>query len=97
MHLDDSKPLVARGLQVQAPARQGGQRRSLGVMESLSLILSALGTAQEWTGVRWKNVRDEQGVPVAIAMIRDAEFSMTQNGETILSHDPKMISRGETK
>ncbi len=56
----------------------------MGPVEGLHLILSALGAAREWTGVQWKNGRDAHGAPVAIAVIQNAEFSMTQSGETTL-------------
>ena len=95
MHLDDARPLVASGIQVQAPARQGGKRRGLGAGEGLHLILSALGAVREWTGVRWKNGRDAQGNPVAIAMIQNAEFLTTPDGETSLRcSDQPGVSKG---
>jgi hypothetical protein len=83
---------VASGIQVQSPARQGAKRRGMQPGEGLHLILTALGAAREWTGVKWKNGRDAHGAPVAIAIIQNAEFSMAQDGETTLrqSGQPKL-------
>lgn len=85
MHLDDLKPLLADGIQVQAPARQGSRRRALQVKEIMALILAALGAANRWTGVHWKNSYDSSGAPLAIAILHGAQFGEDETGNTTLN------------
>jgi hypothetical protein len=83
LHLDDAKPLIAESIQVQLPTRRGGGARETGREEAAALTLSALGTVNRWAGVKWKNIKDINGNPVAIAFIPGAKFD-NQTGKTTL-------------
>jgi hypothetical protein len=83
MHLDNAKPLIAESFQVQIPRTRGGGARETGRDEAAALTLSALGTVNRWAGVKWKNVIDENGTPIAIAFIPGAKFD-DQTGKTTL-------------
>jgi hypothetical protein len=52
--------------------------------EAASLALSALGTVNRWAGVKWKNSKDHNGKPIAIAVIPGAKFD-DQAGKTTLA------------
>ena len=83
MHLDDATPLIAESIQVQLLRTSGGGTRETGREEAAALTLSALGTVNRWAGVKWKNVKDANGNPVAIAFIPGAKFD-DQTGKTTL-------------
>lgn len=76
---------MAESLQVQVPARRGGGRRDTAVEEAYTLILAALGAANRWTGVKWKNAQDAEGKPIAIAVIPGAKFDESKGKTTLNS------------
>ena len=80
LHLENTHPLRTSPLQVQAPLRRGGKRRTPGAHEALGMLLSALGAA---AGVKWTNTRSRDGEPLAVALIPGAQFS-EKNGKTTL-------------
>ncbi len=53
--------------------------------EATSFLTGALATVAEHFGVEIKNIQNEQGQPMAIAIIKNAQFG-EENGETILAH-----------
>lgn len=63
--------------------RRGGGARDTDVDEATALTLAALGAVNRWAGVKWKNVKDANGNPVAIAVIPGAKFD-DQTGKTTL-------------
>ena len=95
MRLDDLKPLLADDIQAQAPARQGGRRRALQIKEIMALTLVALGAANRWTGVHWKNSYDSSGAPLAIAILRGAQFGEDETGYTTLNETGEILSHEE--
>ena len=97
MRLDDLKPLLAEDIQAQAPARQGGRRRALQVKEIMALILAALGAANRWTGVHWKNGYDSSGAPLAIAILHGAQFGEDETGYTTLKESEAILSHEESR
>jgi len=96
VRLDDLKPLQADGIQAQAPARQGGRRRAMQVKETMALIIAALGAANRWTGVHWKNGYDSSGAPLAIAILRGAQFGEDETGYTTLNETDAILSHEES-
>ena len=53
--------------------------------EATSFLTGALATVAEHFGVEIKNIQNEQGQPMAIAIIKNAQFG-EENGETVLAH-----------
>lgn len=90
MHLDDLKPLLAEGIQVRFPARQGGGKREALLLEAIAMTIAALGAINRWAGVKWQNRIDANGRPIAIAIIPGVRF-VEQDGRTIL--DPADIKK----
>ena len=70
--------MIAHEFQVQGPRRLGGGKRAPDMEEIRSLLLSALATA----GARWMNVRAQDGKPLALAVIPEAQF--TEHDQTCL-------------
>lgn len=53
--------------------------------EATSFLTGALAAVAEHFGVEVKNIKNKQGQPMAIAIIKNAQFG-EENGETILAH-----------
>ena len=78
MHLEEARPIVAYPFQVRGPRRAGGGKRHPESKETRSVLLSALAAA----GARWMNVRAQDGKPLAVAFIPEAQF--TEHDQTFL-------------
>jgi hypothetical protein len=62
--------------------------RDTGKEEAAALTLSALGTVNRWAGVKWKNIHDVNGNPIAIAYIPRARFVDSQGKTTLILEGP---------
>ncbi len=69
---------------MQVPAKRGGGKRETARVEALALLLAALGAANRWTGVTWKNTQDASGNNLAVAVIPGARFD-NKGGKTTLA------------